>query len=75
MAFLHAEAINKKSKKSQNAQQNFWCQPHWKNARFLKFGVKKTKLAPLTAYRPDFQKLASKLEIHRSNAGKILEKM
>ena len=62
--------------KSQNAKQNFVMPTYLKIARFLKFAVKKTKLATLTSYRLDFQKLANKVEIHsRSNADKILEKL
>ena len=65
MAPLNPKAIKKKVKMPNKILK----------ARFLKFGVKTAKLATLTSYRPDFQKLANKVEIQsRSNAGKISKK-
>ena len=71
MAPLHPEAIKKKAKMPNKI---FDTNHTEKKAGFLKFGVKKAKLATLTLYRPDFQKLANNVEIHsRYNAGKISE--
>ena len=75
MAFLHAEAIKKKFKKVKMPNKIFDANHTEKSQISQIWGQKKTKLAPLTSYRPDFQKLANKLEIHRSNAGKISEKL
>ena len=75
MAFLHAEAIKKKSKKVKMPNKIFDANHTEKKPDFLNLGSKKTKLAPLTSYPSDFQKLANKLEIRRSNAGKISEKL
>ena len=75
MAPLHPKAIKKKTQKNPKCQTKFWMPTTLKKSRFLKLGVKKAKLATLTSYRPDFQKLANKVEIHsRSNASKISEK-